>query len=64
MLNKKMKDIPFEEEEYCQECGIKGAYEIDGDYLCEVCRYWDASSYDTEIDKDGYNIHLKEERDV
>lgn len=32
-----MNDFPFEEEEYCDECGTKGAYDIYGDYYCHDC---------------------------
>jgi len=31
------REIPFEENETCDGCGCKGAYDFMGDYLCGEC---------------------------
>ena len=31
------RTIQFEEEEFCDECGKKGAFDLMGDYLCHEC---------------------------
>lgn len=31
------RDVPFDEEETCDICGKKGAYDFMGDYICPEC---------------------------
>lgn len=31
------REIPFDENAICDECGKQGAYDFMGDYLCEDC---------------------------
>lgn len=31
------RDIPFDPEALCEECGVKGAYDFMGDVLCIHC---------------------------
>lgn len=31
------REIEFCEDEYCDDCGAKGAYDFMGDYLCPEC---------------------------
>ena len=31
------RDVPFDEEEICDECGKKGAYDFMGDCYCPEC---------------------------
>ena len=31
------REIEFDEEEYCDDCGVKGAFDFMGDYYCHEC---------------------------
>lgn len=31
------RDIPYEENEKCDVCGQKGAFDFMGDFICEKC---------------------------
>jgi uncharacterized Zn ribbon protein len=31
------REIPFEEDAICEECGDRGAYDFMGDYYCAMC---------------------------
>lgn len=31
------REVPFEEDAVCGQCGGKGAFDFMGDYLCEEC---------------------------
>lgn len=45
--------IPFDTSQKCDECGIRGAFDYSGDFLCERCsrQYIDSNiEYDEELD--------------
>lgn len=31
------RDVPFDEDAICDECGVCGAFDFMGDYLCSKC---------------------------
>ena len=41
------RDIPFDEEAICDNCGAKGSYDFMGDCYCPVC----VQLYDVERDE-------------
>lgn len=47
------RDIPYDENAYCDICEHKGAFDFMGDYLCEQCAYemiYDVENYFEEIE--------------
>lgn len=31
------RDVPFDKDAVCDQCGAVGAFDLMGDYLCPVC---------------------------
>ena len=31
------RDVPFDKDTICDSCGVKGAYDFMGDFLCPEC---------------------------
>lgn len=48
------RTIPFDTKENCDVCGIRGAYDFYGDFLCEKCCRED-------IEREPYEDELNDE---
>lgn len=44
------KDVPFDKNAKCDNCGRKGAFDFMGDYLCVNC----ITESDDELEKEEY----------
>jgi hypothetical protein len=31
------REVPFDKNAICDQCGVKGAYDFMGDFICEEC---------------------------
>lgn len=48
------RDIPFDNNVACDDCGKIGSYDFMGDYLCTECfvKYMESESFDNESEEE------------
>jgi hypothetical protein len=49
------REVPFDKDAKCDECGAVGAYDFMGDYACQACtdkNFADANTGDQELEYD------------
>ncbi len=43
------REVPFNSDQRCDDCGVLGAYDFMGDYICQTCA---DKALDDEVDSE------------